>query len=50
MVLVVQGACLLSVAGIGALALWQQGVALSELRANGAADAQRCLIGIGGIE
>jgi hypothetical protein len=39
MMLVVQGASLLSVAGIGALALWQQGVALSELRADGAADA-----------
>src|SRR5262249_4249106 len=40
MVLLVQGASLLSVAGIGALALWQQGVALSELRASGAADAR----------
>jgi hypothetical protein len=40
MVLVVQGASLLSVAGIGTLALWQQGVALSELRVAGAADAR----------
>jgi uncharacterized membrane protein YbhN (UPF0104 family) len=40
MVLLVQGASLLSVAGIGALALWQQGVALSEVRAAGAADAR----------
>jgi hypothetical protein len=40
MVLVVQGASLLSVAGIGTLALWQQGVALSELRAAGAAHAR----------
>ena len=39
MVLVVQGASLLSVASIGALALWRQGVALSELRAAGAANA-----------
>ena len=40
MVLVAQGASLLSVAVIGALALGQQGVALSELRAAGAADAR----------
>ena len=39
MVLVVQGASILSVAGIGTLALWRQGVALSELRAAGAASA-----------
>jgi len=39
MLLVVQGASLLSVAGIGTLALWCQGVALSELRAAGAANA-----------
>jgi hypothetical protein len=39
MVLLVQGASLLSVAGIGALALWQQGVALSDVRAAKAADA-----------
>lgn len=39
MVLVVQGASMLSVAGIGALALWQQGVALSEVRAAGASHA-----------
>ncbi len=38
-VLVVHGASLLSVAGIGTLALWRQGVALSELRAAGAANA-----------
>ena len=38
MVLVVQGASLLSVAGIGTLALWQQGVALSDVRAASAAD------------
>ncbi len=38
MVLVVQGASLLSVAGIGTLALWRQGIALSELRAAGAAN------------
>ena len=40
MVLVVQGATMLSVAGIGTLALWQQGVALSEVRAAGAANAR----------
>ena len=40
MVLLVQGASLLSVAGIGAVALWQQGVALSELRAGGVVDAR----------
>jgi hypothetical protein len=39
MVLVVQGASLLSVAGIGTLALWQQGVALSDVRAARAANA-----------
>jgi uncharacterized membrane protein YbhN (UPF0104 family) len=39
MVLVVQGASLLSVAGIGALALWQQGVALSDVRGTRAANA-----------
>jgi hypothetical protein len=40
MLLVVQGASMLSVAAIGALALWQQGVALSEVRAAGAANAR----------
>lgn len=39
MVLVVQAAGLLSVAAIGALALWRQGIALSELRAAGGARA-----------
>ncbi len=39
MVLVVQAAGLLSVAAIGALSLWRQGVALSELRAAGGARA-----------
>ena len=39
MLLVVQGASLLSVASIGAFALWRQGVALSELRTAGAANA-----------
>ncbi len=39
MVLVVQGASLLSVAAIGTFALWRQGIALSELRAAGAANA-----------
>ncbi len=39
MVLVVQAATLLSVAAIGALALWRQGVALSDLRAAGGARA-----------
>jgi len=37
---VVQGASILTVAGIGALALWQQGVALSDVRAAGAANAR----------
>lgn len=41
MVLVVEATSLLSVAGIGAIALWRQGVALGELRAAGAADAAR---------
>jgi hypothetical protein len=40
MLLVVQGASILTVAGIGALALWQQGVALSDVRAAGAANAR----------
>ncbi len=40
MVLVVQGASMLSIAGIGTLALWQQGVALSEVLAAGAANAR----------
>jgi hypothetical protein len=40
MLLVVQGASMLSVAAIGTLALWQQGLALSEVRAAGAADAR----------
>ena len=39
MVLIVVAANLLSVAGIGAFALWRQGVALGELPATGAADA-----------
>lgn len=39
MVLVVQGASLLSVAGIGALALWRQGVVLAEVRTAGATHA-----------
>ena len=39
MVLIVMAANPLSVAGIGAFALWRQGVALGELRAAGAADA-----------
>jgi hypothetical protein len=38
MVLVVQGSSMLSVAGIGTFALWQQGVALSELRATQVTD------------
>lgn len=41
MVLIVEAANLLSVAAIGAIALWRQGVALSELRAAGEADADR---------
>jgi glycosyltransferase 2 family protein len=40
MVLVVQGATMLSVACIGTLTLWQQGVALSDVRAAGAANAR----------
>lgn len=40
MLLVVQGASMLSVTAIGTLALWQQGIALSEVRAAGAADAR----------
>jgi uncharacterized membrane protein YbhN (UPF0104 family) len=40
MLLVVQGASILTVAGIGALALWQQGVALSDVCAAGAANAR----------
>jgi hypothetical protein len=41
MVLIVEAANLLSVAGVGALSLWRQGVALSELRAaNGSAGAR----------
>ncbi|MGQ0523112.1 MAG: lysylphosphatidylglycerol synthase transmembrane domain-containing protein [Betaproteobacteria bacterium] len=39
MVLVVQGASLLTVSGIGALALWRQGVALADLRPRGGEDA-----------
>jgi glycosyltransferase 2 family protein len=39
MVLIVMAANLLSVAGIGAFALWRQGVALADLRTAGAADA-----------
>jgi len=38
MALIVQGASLLTVAGIGVLALWWQGVALGELRATGGSD------------
>jgi len=41
MVLVVQASSVLTVAGIGALALWRQGVAFSELRAAGASDGGR---------
>lgn len=41
MVLVVQGASLVTVAGIGAFALWRQGVAFSELRVAGADDGGR---------
>ena len=41
MVLIVEAANLLSVAGVGALPLWRQGVALSELRAAGADDVAR---------
>lgn len=41
MALVVEGATLLSVAGIGALAFWREGVAFAELRAAGAVDASR---------
>jgi hypothetical protein len=36
MVLVVEAANLLSVAGIGAVALWSQGVAISDMRAEAA--------------
>jgi hypothetical protein len=39
MVLIVEGANILSVTSIGAFALWRQGVALSELRAAGVANA-----------
>jgi uncharacterized membrane protein YbhN (UPF0104 family) len=39
MVLIVMAANLLSVAGIGAFALWRQGVALADLRTAGVADA-----------
>jgi hypothetical protein len=42
MALIVQGASLLTVAGIGALALWWQGVALTELRAAGGGDRAPC--------
>jgi len=39
MVLIVEGANILSVTSIGAFALWRQGIALSELRAAGVANA-----------
>jgi uncharacterized membrane protein YbhN (UPF0104 family) len=42
MALIVQGASLLTVAGIGALTLWWQGIALGELRAAGGGDHARC--------
>ena len=42
MVLVVEAASLLSVAGVGAFALWRQGVALADLRTAGADNAARC--------
>jgi len=42
MALIVQGASLLTVTGIGALALWWQGVGLGELRAVGGGDRARC--------
>ncbi len=41
MALVVQGASLLTVAGIGAFALWRQGVTLADLRTGGGEDAAR---------
>ena len=41
MALIVQGASLLTVAGIGVLALWWQGIALGELRAAGGGDRAR---------
>jgi glycosyltransferase 2 family protein len=41
MVLVVEAANLLSVAGVGAFALWRQGVALADLRTVGADNAAR---------
>ena len=41
MALIVQGASLLTVTGIGALALWWQGVALGELRAAGGGERAR---------
>jgi len=41
MVLVVQAASLLTVAGIGAFALWRQGVTLADLRTGGGEDAAR---------
>ncbi len=42
MALIVQGASLLTVAGIGVLALWWQGVALTELRAAGGGNRAPC--------
>jgi hypothetical protein len=42
MALVVEAANLLSVAGVGAFALWRQGVALADLRTAKANDAARC--------
>lgn len=42
MALIVQGASLLTVAGIGVLALWWQGVALTELRNAGGEDRAGC--------
>lgn len=42
MVLVVEAANLLSVAGVGAFALWRQGVALADLRTARGDDAARC--------
>lgn len=42
MALIVQGASLLTVAGIGVLALWWQGVALGDLRAARGGDRARC--------
>jgi hypothetical protein len=42
MALIVQSADLLTVAGIGVLALWWQGVTLTELRTAGGEDRARC--------